>query len=772
MPVLPIDYTEEMQQSYLDYAMSVIFGRALPDVRDGFKPVHRRILYAMYTQKILPDTPFKKSAKVVGEVLGKFHPHGDSAVYEAMVRIAQDFSLRYPLIDGQGNMGSMDGDSAAAMRYTEVRLAPLALEMVRGIEKDTVKFIPNYDEEETEPLVLPSRFPNLLVNGVYGIAVAMSTSIPSHNLKEVIQACNYLIDNPKATNKDLLKFIKGPDFPTGGEVVKDNKFMEVYETGSGTIKIRGKAQAVKEKGRTLIEITEIPYTFNNRKTKLIENIGEAHNKKKLDNIIDVRDESSKDGLRIVIELKRGADPEKTINQLYAYTKLTDTFNCSFLALVNGKPQTLSLKDLLVHYIDHQKEIVTREATYDLNKAKERKEKAEGLVKAADVLDEIIACIRASNNHMEAKKILMGKGDLDKINVPAKVKKVAQKAFDFTEAQAQAILDLKLVSLTRLEVNKFLNELKELNTEINRLEKLLNSQVEVLNYIKKDLEEIAKKYGDKRRTSIISSVKATVVVAPPEVDDSPGYLVVDNNSYVKWIGQRSLGENQEDISFISPVTRLGYVLLIDSNGMVWKTTADKFPEAKWNQKGKPINTLNKLEDIIWVDTWQNQKEDNTDQPLTLFAEEEGEKPLIQFSSTTNLLMITQEGMVKKSPALEYTGLARASNGIKLKNDDKLVEIVKVEDNNNYIALVTELGYCLKVPIKDIPVTARSSSGVRGVKMMAGDKVSKAFMVSNKDTLTIETRIGTMEIAVQKIPSKRDSKGVLLSKEKIINIGKKT
>ncbi len=478
--ILPVDISHEMKKCYIDYAMSVIAGRALPDVRDGLKPVHRRILYSMHELGLTPDKGYRKCARIVGDVLGKYHPHGDTAVYDALVRLAQDFSIRYTLVDGHGNFGSVDGDSAAAMRYTEARLSKIALEMLRDINKNAIDFIPNFDGEEEEPVVIPSRFPNLLVNGSAGIAVGMATNIPPHNLTEVINGVIMLIENPEASIYELMTQIKGPDFPTAGIILGTSGIKSAYETGRGKVIVRAKTDIEEEKGRAKIIVTELPYQVN--KAKLIENMAELVKDKRLEGISDLRDESDRDGMRIVIELKRDANPNVVLNQLYKHTKMQDTFGIIMIALVDNEPQTLNLKQVLVHYLNFQKEVIRRRTKFELDKALARAHILEGLRIALDHIDEVINLIRSSKNTEEARNGLMNK-------------------FDLSEKQSQAILDMRLQRLTGLEREKIEDEYSELVKLIQHLKDVLEKEELVLEIIKEELIEIKNKYGDERRTEI-------------------------------------------------------------------------------------------------------------------------------------------------------------------------------------------------------------------------------------------------------------------------------
>lgn len=730
MSLLEADYNQEMQQSYIDYAMSVITGRALPDVKDGLKPVQRRILWAMYNQNIMPDKPYKKSARIVGEVLGKYHPHGDTAVYDSMVRMAQDFMLRYPLVDGHGNFGSMDGDKAAAMRYTEAKLDSLSLEMMRGIDKNTVKFAENFDGEEKEPTVLPGRFPNLLVNGASGIAVGMATSIPSHNLEEVVKAICYLIDNPRATTKNLLEIIKGPDFSTGAQVVKDEQLIEAYETGKGVVKLRGKAEIIKEGKKNQVVITEIPYTLAQNKTKLLEQIADLDVKRKLEGVTEVRDESNQEGIRIILELKKGANPDEVLARLFKDTKLTDSFSYNFTVLVDSKPKVLSLKESLEYYISFQKEVVKKEAAYNLKKAKERHEVLTGLVRAVSCLDTIIACIRASKNTTQAKKVLMGK-EIKNLNVNKKIQADALKELSFTEKQAQAILDLRLNRLTQLESNKLQKELEKVEKEIARLEKLLSSSQQMLKAIKDDLSRISKEYSGERLTEIVSPNQIKTVSIKEKVDNSLGYVVVDDKDYIKWVSSRSVGENQDNLKSFVPVARSGEILITGKNGLCIRFSVNKLPENKWREKGKHISALVKLNDIAEV-----------------LALNEGLEKLV---------MITIEGMVKQSSMKDYYALSRTASGIKLKEGDGVKKILFSNDEEDNLIIYTQQGHVNAFSLSELSVTGRSTAGVKGIELSGEDKVAGALIAKNSDKINFITKNKKEEVLLEDILSKRAKKG---------------
>ncbi len=520
--ILPVDVSKEMKKCYIDYAMSVIAGRALPDVRDGLKPVHRRIIYSMQGLGLAPEKGYRKCARIVGDVLGKYHPHGDTAVYEALVRMAQDFSIRYTLVDGHGNFGSVDGDGAAAMRYTEAKMSKISMELIKDINKNTVDFIPNFDGEEEEPSVLPSRFPNLLVNGSAGIAVGMATNIPPHNLTEVIDGIIMLIENEDVNILDLMTKIKGPDFPTSGLIVGTRGIREAYETGRGKVIIRAKAEIEEEKGKNRIIVTEIPYQVN--KSKLIENMANLVKDKKINGISDIRDESDRQGMRIVIELKRDANPNIVLNQLYKHTKLQDTFGIIMLALVNNQPQVLNLKEILVNYVEFQKEVIRRRTRFDLDKALARAHILEGLRIALDHIDEVIKLIRASKNTAEAKEGLMNN-------------------FNLSEKQAQAILDMKLQRLTGLEREKIEEEYKELMEKISYFREILDKEELVLSIIKEELIEIKNKYGDERKTEIVKGEHDIDI--EDLIEDKKVIITLTHGGYIKRLDMDTYSSQKEE-----------------------------------------------------------------------------------------------------------------------------------------------------------------------------------------------------------------------------------
>ncbi len=699
----------EMKKSYIDYAMSVIVGRALPDVRDGLKPVHRRILYGMGHLGVTPDKPHKKSARIVGEVMGKYHPHGDSSIYDAMVRLAQDFSTRYMLVDGHGNFGSVDGDSAAAMRYTEARMTPFALEMLRDIEKETVDFRDNFDGEEKEPVVLPSRFPNLLVNGSNGIAVGMATSIPPHNLKEVIEATIRVIDEPDCDIEELIKIVKGPDFPTGAQILGKAGMREAYRTGTGKVKVRSCCEIEEtDRGKSQIVITEIPYMVN--KARLIEKMADLVKEKKIEGVSAIRDESNREGIRIVVELKRDANPQITLNRFYKHTQLQDSFSMIMLALVDGKPEVLTLKRFLEEYVKFQKEVVTRRTKFDLAKAEARAHILEGLRIALDNIDAVIKTIRES--YSNAKENLM-------------------ENFGLSDIQAQAILDMRLARLQGLEREKIENEYNELMKRIAYYKSLLADEVLLMGVIKDELTEIRDKFGDERRTKIIRD--------EGEFDEED--LVEEENvtitfthlGYIKRVpadtykaqkrgGKGITGVTTRDNDFVKDLVMTSThdnLMFFTNTGKAHKIKAYEIPEATRTARGTPaINFLNLL---------QRER-------ITAVI------PVKEFSDDKYLIAITKNGLIKKTALNEFdtkrtTGLI----AINLKDEDELIAIKQSTGSNNII-IVTRKGKCICFSEKDVRPMGRIASGVRAIKLDKDDEVVSMELVEPEQQLMVVTENG--------------------------------
>jgi DNA gyrase subunit A len=704
--VLPRDIRQEMKTCYIDYAMSVIVGRALPDVRDGLKPVHRRILYSMYELGLTPDKGYRKCARIVGDVLGKYHPHGDTAVYDALVRMAQDFSIRNILVDGHGNFGSVDGDSAAAMRYTEARLSKIAMEMLRDINKNTVDFKPNFDGEEQEPIVIPSRFPNLLVNGSAGIAVGMATNIPPHNLGEVIDGVIMLIDNPETTITEMMAKIKGPDFPTAGIIMGTSGIREAYETGRGRIIVRAKAVIEEEKGRHKIIVTEIPYQVN--KAKLIENIAELVKDKKIVGISDLRDESDREGMRIVIEIRKDANANVILNQLYKHTKMQDTFGVIMIALVDGEPQTLNLKQVLVHYLDYQKEVIRRRTQFDLDKALARAHILEGFRIALDHIDQVISLIRASRTTEQARNGLM-------------------ETFGLSERQAQAILDMRLQRLTGLEREKIEEEYNELIALIEHLREVLEKEELVLKIIKEELLEVRTKYADERRTAIERShddIDIEDLIQEQEV-----VITLTHSGYIKRIladtysAQRRGGKGiqamtTKDDDFVEHVfvtSTHSNLLFFTNRGRAYKLKAYEVPDAGRVAKG--TNLVNLLPLVS----------DETIQAVISIKDLSGEGYLV---------MGTKQGLIKKTELKEFSAIRK--NGliaITLKDGDELLK-VKVTRGDAEIIIVTQDGYAIKFSEKDVRPMGRTAAGVKAITLRDDDiAVALDIAVEGEDLLVV-------------------------------------
>lgn len=705
--ILPIEIAEEMKKSYIDYSMSVIVGRALPDVRDGLKPVHRRILYSMSELNLTPDKPYRKSARIVGDVLGKYHPHGDTAVYHAMVRMAQDFSTRGLLVDGHGNFGSVDGDAPAAMRYTEAKMTKLSLELLRDIEKETVDFVPNFDESLKEPSVLPSRYPNLLVNGSNGIAVGMATSIPPHNLGEVIDATVHLIDNEECSVDDLMQFIKGPDFPTSAIIMGKESISEAYRTGRGKVKVRARA-VIEElpKGKQQIVVTEIPYQVN--KAKLVERIAELVKDKKIEGISDLRDESNRNGMRIVIELKRDVNANIVLNNLYKHSQMEDTFSVIMLALVNGQPKVLNLKQILYHYVQHQKDVVTRRTKFELNKAEARAHILEGLRIALDNIDAVISLIRGSKTTQEAKTGLMNK-------------------FGLTDIQAQAILDMRLQRLTGLERDKIEAEYEELIKKINRLKEILANERLLLNVIKEEMLIIKENYADERRTEIRHAEGE--IDMRDLIEDEEIAITLTHFGYIKRLpadtyksqrrggrGISALTTREEDfVKHLVSTTTHSRLLFFTNKGRVFRLNAYEIPEGKRQAKGTAIVNLLQL--------GPNEK------IATLLAIDEKDE-------NKYLLLATKNGIVKKTNREEFKNINKAGLiAIGLREDDELIG-VKVTDGNKDILLVTKEGMSIRFDENDIRPMGRTAMGVKGITLSNEDKVvSMSLCEEGTDVLVV-------------------------------------
>ncbi|MDF1557014.1 MAG: DNA gyrase subunit A [ANME-2 cluster archaeon] len=708
--IIPLNIEDEMKNSYLDYAMSVIVGRALPDVRDGLKPVHRRILFGMQEQGMTRDKPYKKSARIVGDVMGKYHPHGDAAIYDTMVRMAQDFNLRYPLADGQGNFGSIDGDSAAAMRYTEVRMDRIAEEMLADIDKKTVDFIPNYDGSLEEPVVLPSKLPNLLVNGSTGIAVGMATNMPPHNLDEIVDAVNMTIDDPEIEIQDLMGVVKGPDFPTGAYIFGQSGIRSAYQTGRGIVKMRAKTHIEEKKNKEMIIIDEVPYQVN--KAKLIESIAELVKEKKIVGITDLRDESDRDGIRVVIELSRGTNADVVLNQLYKHTQMESSFGIINLALVDGQPQVLTLKELIVHFIDHRVVVITRRSQFELEKARKRAHILEGLKIALDHIDQVIALIRGSKTVEEARDGLMSN-------------------FDLSEEQAKAILDMRLQKLTGLEREKIDNEHKELLETIKWLLELLSDRAKILNIMKEELADIKKRYGDARRSQII---EGGVDLEDEDLIPVENVVVtISNSGYIKRMpidtyrqqrrgGRGVIGMDTKETDFVEDLfiaSTHDYILFFTDRGRVHWLKVYEIPDASRQSRGKAIINL------IEVDNGESVT---------------AQIPVKTFDQGHNLIMATKCGVVNKTDLSAFKNPRRGGIiAIKLDEGDEL-QTVKLTDGSMDIIIGTRHGKAIRFSETDVRPTGRSSRGVRGIRLIGDDHVVGMDVVRDDATLLTITENG--------------------------------
>ncbi|NOZ82361.1 MAG: DNA gyrase subunit A [Euryarchaeota archaeon] len=725
---MPVPIEEEMKRSYIDYAMSVIVGRALPDVRDGLKPVHRRILYAMYELGLLHNRPYKKSARIVGEVLGKYHPHGDAAVYDALVRMVQDFSMRYPLIDGQGNFGSIDGDAAAAMRYTEARLAEIAEEMLADIEKETVDFVPNFDDSLKEPSVLPAKLPNLLINGSSGIAVGMATNIPPHNLGEVCDAIAMMIDNPDATLEELMQVIRGPDFPTGACILGRKGIVQAYTTGRGTLKLRGKAH-IEEGRKAKIVITEIPYMVN--KAKLIESIAELVRNKKIEGISDIRDESDREGMRIVVELRKGAQAKVVLNQLYKHTQLETSFGVINLVLVDGEPKVLSLQETIREFIKHRTQVVRRRSEYELKQAEKRAHVLEGLLVALKNIDEVIKIIRGSPGVKEAKERLMSR-------------------FSLTEVQAQAILDMRLQKLAKLEREKLRKEHEELKRRIEELRELLGSEEKILQVVKRETLELKEKYGDARRTEILSDegeLEMEDLIAKEDM-----VVTITQNGYIKRLPARTyrnqrrggrgivgVEAGEDRVRDVYVASSHDYMLFFSSSGKVYWRRVYEIPEAGRYSKGKAM--------------------------VNLLGEAEGERitatlAVSEFCDECFLVFATRQGKVKKTPLSAFGNPRRAGIiAITLAEGDELVEVEMAEQGDE-LMLATKFGKAIRFSEGDVRAMGRNAMGVTGITLRRGDEVVAMEVLRGETVLTVTENGYGKRTSVSEYPlQRRGGKGVI-------------
>ena len=708
-----VNLTKEMKTSFIDYAMSVIVSRALPDVRDGLKPVHRRILYGMNELGVTPDKPHKKSARITGDVMGKYHPHGDSSIYEAMVRMAQWWSYRYMLVDGHGNFGSMDGDGAAAQRYTEARMSKIALEMLRDINKNTVDFVDNYDANEREPVVLPARFPNLLVNGATGIAVGMATNIPPHNLGETIDAVKLVMDNPEVTTKDLMEVLPGPDFPTGALVMGKSGIHKAYETGKGSIVLRSRTEIEETKtGRERIVVTEFPYMVN--KTKVHEHIVRLVQEKRIDGITAVRDESNREGVRFVIEVRRDASASVILNNLFKMTQMQTSFGFNMLAIQNGVPKILSLRQILDAYIEHQKEVVTRRTQFDKEKAEARAHILEGLLIALDHIDEVIRIIRASETDEEAQSELMSK-------------------FKLSERQSQAILDMRLRRLTGLERDKIQSEYDDLIALIADLADILAKPERVVQIIKEELDEVKRKFGDKRRTELMVGEVLTLE-DEDLIEESDVLITLSNKGYIKRLDQDEFtaqkrggrgiqGTGVKDDDFVRELVSTSthdHLLFFTNKGRVYRLKGYEIPEYGRTAKGLPVVNLLKLDEGESIQTIINVESERSDDAYIFFT--------------------TRAGIVKRTSVKEFANIRQ--NGLKalnLKDEDELINVLLTQEDTDII-IGTKLGYAVRFNQSTVRSMSRSATGVKGVNLREGDAVVGARVITDQDEVLIITEKG--------------------------------
>ncbi len=731
-----VDLQKTMEQSYIEYAMSVIASRALPDVRDGLKPVQRRVLYSMIELNNGPDKPHRKSARIVGDTMGKYHPHGDSSIYGALVNMAQEWSTRYPLVDGHGNFGSVDGDGAAAMRYTEARLSKISMELLADINKNTVDFQPNFDETEKEPVVLPSRYPNLLVNGTQGIAVGMATNIPPHNLKEVIAAVVKMIDNRIAENREteieeLLSIVKGPDFPTGGIILGTRGAEEAYRTGRGKIRVRSVTNIeTMANGKNRIIVTELPYMVN--KARLIEKIAELVKDKKVDGITDLRDESNREGMRICIELRKDVNANVILNQLYKHTQLQDSFGVIMLALVNNQPKVMNLKEVLMHYIKHQEEVVTRRTQYDLNKAEERDHILQGLLIALDNIDEVIHIIRNSTNAQKAKEGLIAR-------------------FDLTDVQAQAIVDMRLRALTGLEREKLEQEHEELLKKIKEYKAILADEKLLLGVIRTEILLISEKYGDDRRSKI--GYDESEIDVEDLIPRGNAVIALTSLGYIKRMtvdnfktqhrggrGVKGMSTIEDDyIEDLLMTTTHHYLMFFTNFGRVYRLKTYEIPEAGRTARGTAIVNLLQL---------------NPGEKISAMI------PIREFTEGKHLFMVTKKGITKKTPIMEFSNVRK--NGmaaISLRDDDELIE-VKATDENSEIFLITKYGMCIRFKETDVRVMGRNAMGVIGMNLVDGDEIVGMQLNTQGDALLIvsEMGMGKRTLLEEFTVQKRGGKGV--------------
>ena len=737
--IIHTEYSEVMQKSYIDYAMSVIISRALPDVRDGLKPVQRRTLFDMSELGIRYDKPYRKCARIVGDTMGKFHPHGDSSIYEALVVMAQEFKKNNILVDGHGNFGSIEGDGAAAMRYTEARLSQLSQEVfLADLDKNVVDFVPNFDETEKEPEVLPVRIPNLLVNGAEGIAVGMATSIPTHNLGEVVEGVKAYIRNENITTEELMEYIPGPDFPTGGIVINKNDLLNIYETGQGHIKLRGKVDFEKGKGSTRdrLVISEIPYTMiGTGISKFLNDVAALVESKQAPEIVDISNQSSKDGIRIVLELKRGADVENLKNLLYKKTRLEDTFGVNMLAVADGKPETLGLKKIIEHHVDFSMELCTRKYTTLLNKEQEKKEIQEGLIKACDVIDLIIEILRGSKSVADAKACLV-EGNTENISFKTRISRRMAGLLRFTQRQAQAILDMRLAKLVGLEIDALMKSHEETLANIARYEDILNNYDSMARVILEDLEDIKNRFSRERRTQIVNAREAVVVEKP--VEEEEVIVLVDRFGYARTIDTSLYEKRKEDIDkenrYVFSSMNVGKICLFTDTGRMHTIKVMDLPESKLRDKGIPLDNVSNYDS--------------------------GQERIVFMCDSDQLRLgclcfVTAKGFVKQVEGKEFIVAKRTIASTKLNEGDHL-EAVSMCGGDSQIVLRSHKGYQLRFPTEEIPVQKKTAAGVRGIRLEPEDSVEEAVVSPGGHGATITLEDKTVALSSIRL-GKRDTKG---------------
>ncbi len=736
--IIRTEYSDVMKKSYIDYAMSVIVARALPDVRDGLKPVQRRTLYDMYELGIRYDRPYRKCARIVGDTMGKYHPHGDSSIYEALVVMAQEFKKGMILVDGHGNFGSIEGDGAAAMRYTEARLAKVTQDAyLADLDKDIVDFVPNFDETEKEPEVLPVRLPNLLVNGAEGIAVGMATSIPTHNLGEVIDAVKAYMKNDDISTKQLMRCIKGPDFPTGGIVVNKDELLDIYENGTGKIKLRGKVEVEEMKGgKSRLVITEIPYTMIGAGIgKFLNDVCALVESKKTGDIVDISNQSSKEGIRIVIELKRGADVENLTNMLYKKTRLEDTFGVNMLAVANGRPETMGLKKIIEHHVDFQFEMATRKYQNLLNKEKDKKEIQEGLIKACDVIDLIIEILRGSQSVKDAKACLVS-GVTDNIKFKTKISRKMASMLRFTERQATAILEMRLYKLIGLEIEALMKEHDETLSKIARYEEILNNYDSMAEVIIEDLDRLKAEFGRKRRTVVENAKEA--VYEEKKVEEQEVVFLMDRFGYAKTVDSNTYGRNKEaadvENKYIISCMNTGKICVFTNTGKMHQVKVLDLPYGKFRDKGIPIDNVSNY--------------DSTQEEIVYLCDSEQMR-------YANLFFATKQGMVKKVDGNEFQVAKRTIAATKLQADDMVIAVGVISENQS-VVLRTKDGYFLKFAAEEVSEKKKGAIGVRGMKLRRNDEVEEAYLL--EEGAEAKVLVGEREVSLNRLKmAKRDGNG---------------